>query len=192
MQYSYKAAAHESAKNSLQQKERYDRKVREHKLEVGDRVLVRKVGLVGKQKLADKWEQEPYLVIKIPDNEIPVFKVKREDGQGPTRTLHRNLLAFNPFPAENTSARIVSKSNAQSPLCAGSDPSDSDSYPASDTDDVFKHPELVQHTNFGNIGGESSECRTMVRKQPDDMYSWGFWYCPQLDIKMFEFRSGPS
>ena len=99
LQYAYRVASEKSEKSGSKNKEMYDRKVKESKLEIGDRILVRKVGLVGRQKLADKWEQEPYLVTQIPNNEIPVYKVKREDGKGTTRTLHRNmLLPFNVLP----------------------------------------------------------------------------------------------
>lgn len=46
----------------------------------------------GKHKLADKWEQEPYTVIAQPNEDIPVFTVRKENGEGRIRTLHRNLL----------------------------------------------------------------------------------------------------
>ena len=73
-------------------KQRYDMKVRGAVPEVGDQVLVKLVGLVGKQKLANKWETEPYTVVDIPDKGMPVFVVQRSTGQGPKRTLHRNML----------------------------------------------------------------------------------------------------
>lgn len=38
------------------------------------------------------WQHETYLVIYRPDSDIPVYRVKREDGQGSTRILHRNDL----------------------------------------------------------------------------------------------------
>ena len=99
MKYAYQVAAKEAAKNATQNKERYDRKICETKVEVGDRVLVRKVGIQGKCKLADKWEMEPYLIINIPNSDIPVYRVKRVSGEGPLRTLHRNmLLPFNTIP----------------------------------------------------------------------------------------------
>ena len=80
-------------------KKYYDHKVRTNKLEVGDRVLVRKVGLKGRNKLADKWEEETYLILKVSDNDIPVYKVRLESGKGPVQTLHRNmLLPFNCIP----------------------------------------------------------------------------------------------
>ena len=115
MQYTYKVAAHEIDKNAAQNKARYDLKVRESKLELGDRVLVRKVGFQGKHKLADKWEKEPYLVTRIPNNDIPVFKVLREDGAGSARTLHRNfLLPFNVIPT-NTDLTNVKVGNITKP-----------------------------------------------------------------------------
>lgn len=105
LQYAYKVAAREVEKNAAQNKERYDRNVKETKIEVGDRVLVRNVGLKGKHKLADRWQQEPYLVIRKPNSDIPVYEVQRDSGKGPTRILHRNLLLpFNSMPpiTENT------------------------------------------------------------------------------------------
>jgi hypothetical protein len=42
--------------------------------------------------LADKWEEDPYLVISQPNQDVPVYKVQREDGVGRVRILHRNLL----------------------------------------------------------------------------------------------------
>ena len=59
---------------------------------IRDRVLVRSVNLRGKQKIADHWEEEVYVVTGMPNLDIPVFEVRREDGVGRTRTLHGNLL----------------------------------------------------------------------------------------------------
>ena len=39
-----------------------------------------------------KREDSPYEVISQPNNNIPVFKVRREGGEGRCRVLHRNLL----------------------------------------------------------------------------------------------------
>lgn len=92
----YETAAKAASKSGEQNKLRYDKKVHSSKLEPGDRVLVRKVGLKGKNKLADKWEEEPYLILKVSDDDTPVFHVKPERGKGATRVLHRNmLLPFN-------------------------------------------------------------------------------------------------
>ena len=70
----------------------YDVKVHGASLQPGDHVLVRKVGLKGKQKLADRWEEEVCVVTSQPDTSIPVFMVRQLDGRGRSRTLHRNML----------------------------------------------------------------------------------------------------
>ena len=45
-----------------------------------------------KGKLDDKWEKEPFLVTEKPSEDISVYRLKRENGKGPVKTLHRNLL----------------------------------------------------------------------------------------------------
>ena len=102
MQFAYDVAAKHASKVADKNKSIYDRRIRETALEVGDRVLVRKVGLQGKQKLADRWEEEPYIVLSQPDPSSPVFKVREEgNASSKIRTLHRNmLLPFNAIPVE--------------------------------------------------------------------------------------------
>lgn len=92
MQSAYAIAAEEARKTGLKNKERYNIKVRETKLEQGDKVLVRNVGLKGKNKLADRWEDKVYVVQEMPDPRIPVYRVRAGDKSGRTRTLHRNML----------------------------------------------------------------------------------------------------
>lgn len=46
----------------------------------------------GKHKLSDKWAEEVYIVLDQQNSDIPVYKVKREDGQGGVKILHRNHL----------------------------------------------------------------------------------------------------
>lgn len=75
-------------------KKYYDQNVRECKLMPGDRAIVRNVGLTGKHKLANIWEENLYVVLSKPDLNLPVFEVQREDGEGRKRLLHRNLLPF--------------------------------------------------------------------------------------------------
>lgn len=80
-------------------KRNYDKKVRENKLNVGDRVLLKNVGLKGKQKLANVWGEHVYRVIRQRGDEIPVYDVMREDGSGLIRTMHRNnILVINHLP----------------------------------------------------------------------------------------------
>ncbi|KAK3093626.1 hypothetical protein FSP39_018280 [Pinctada imbricata] len=89
---SYKLASEAAKKAQDRQKEHYDLRARGAVLEVGDRVLVKVVAFDGRHKLADKWEEHPYLIINQPNKTVPVYEVKREDGEGRKRVLHRNLL----------------------------------------------------------------------------------------------------
>ena len=57
-----------------------------------DRVLIRKVGLKGMQKLADRWSEEVYVVVDQPSPEIPVYRVKPEVDRSHMKTLHITLL----------------------------------------------------------------------------------------------------
>ena len=88
----YKLATTQASKSSSRHKNLYDKKVRGSTVGVGDRVLVRNVRLRGKHKLANVWEDEVYVVLDQPNEDIPVFSVQREDRRGSKRTLHRNLL----------------------------------------------------------------------------------------------------
>ena len=85
----YARASAMADKARERQKALYDRKSRDDPLNPGDHVLVRKVAFQGKHKLADKWDEHPY-VVDHQVNEL-VYLVRREDS-GAERTLHRNLL----------------------------------------------------------------------------------------------------
>ena len=76
MKSAYAIAFKESRKTGLKNKERYDAKVRETRLEPWNKVILKNVGLKGKNKLADKWEEIVYIVKKMPNQEIPMYKVK--------------------------------------------------------------------------------------------------------------------
>ncbi|KAK7903917.1 hypothetical protein WMY93_016524 [Mugilogobius chulae] len=91
MEESFKIASKNAAKSADRNKARFDRRVRPSALEPGDKVLVRNVRLRGKHKLSDKWEEQVYVVVHRA-GELPVYKIKPENSDGPTRTLHRDLL----------------------------------------------------------------------------------------------------
>lgn len=92
LEFAYKMAGREARRQGKRHKRYYDKNVRNVRLEPGDRVLVRKVGLKGKNKLADRWDKDIYIVVSQPNLDVPVFKVKKEYGKGVEKTLHRNLL----------------------------------------------------------------------------------------------------
>lgn len=88
---SYKIASENTVKSTDPNKLRFDKHVQPSTLETGDPVLVRNVWLRGKHKLSDKWEQDTYMVVKRA-GDLPVYTVMPEGREGPTRTLHRDLL----------------------------------------------------------------------------------------------------
>ena len=92
LKYTYDLVSASIAKSAKNSKTRYDQKIRGSVPEVGDRVLVKNVGPRGKHKIADKWEDSAYLMVDQKDVNIPVFCIQNENGQGPIRTVHRNLL----------------------------------------------------------------------------------------------------
>ncbi|XP_021365263.1 uncharacterized protein LOC110458044 isoform X2 [Mizuhopecten yessoensis] len=85
-------AASHSAKAKDRQKGHYDSRVREAVINTGDRVLVKIVAFTGKHKLSNKWEEEPYIVTEQSNPDIPAYIVRKKNGEGRPRTLHRNLL----------------------------------------------------------------------------------------------------
>ena len=103
LEYAYRSAAAEASRQSTKSEAACNQRVRDSRLDVGDTVLARNVGLQGKHKLADSWDSNPYVVLEMPNTDIPVYKVRRRDKVGPVRCLHRNLLLpFNSVPLETT------------------------------------------------------------------------------------------
>lgn len=110
----YKVATRESSRSATRYKKRYDQRVRGANIQVGDRVLVRNVGLRGKHKLANRWEEKVYQVVSQPNKEIPVFDVRQEGAGRRTRTLHRNLLfPVNFLPLPETTVHRSSRKDPQ-------------------------------------------------------------------------------
>jgi len=89
----YSRAKENAFQNAEKSKRVYDTKARATKIIPGDLVLVRNVTQRGKQKIADKWEDVPYVVIDQPNTEIPVYDVKKDQPHSKCiRRVHRNLL----------------------------------------------------------------------------------------------------
>lgn len=77
-------------------KSRYDAKVRENTLEIGDEVLLRNLGR-GPGRLKDRWASIPYVIVsQLPG--IPVYRIQPKGG-GKMKTIHRNHL----LPISNAS-----------------------------------------------------------------------------------------
>ena len=91
LQEAYATAAQNMDRRALKNKTRYDTSAYAAELEVGDRVLVRRLGPRITSKVSDRWEKGVYIVVDKP-GDMPVYSVRLEGGIGPVRTLHRNLL----------------------------------------------------------------------------------------------------
>jgi transposase InsO family protein len=101
LESAYSLAAESAREAQVIQKSNYDLKARAAILDIGDRVLIKALAFEGKHKLADRWEEEPYVVIEHPNTEIPVYILKPENGVGRKRTLHRkHLLPIGSIPIE--------------------------------------------------------------------------------------------
>ena len=74
------------------------RKVFEKPLGVGQYVLVRRHGFRGRSKIADYWEEEPYMVVKQPFQDRPVYIVRNHLGK--EKVLHRTQLKHCPWLPE--------------------------------------------------------------------------------------------
>lgn len=92
LRHAYELATRNAEKRQLMNKRRWDAKVTAQPLEVGDRVLVRNLSLRKKHKISDKWESTVHVVVKQPDESIPVYVVKADDEDGRERVLHRDML----------------------------------------------------------------------------------------------------
>ena len=73
-------------------KRNYNKKVFGQIFEPNDRVLLRNVSETGGTgKLRSYWEKEIYVVVSC-DPELPIYKIKSENGNKLVKTVHRNLL----------------------------------------------------------------------------------------------------
>ena len=89
LDYAFKKAADFSRKEAQRLKKRYDKMAKTSKLEPGDLVLVRRKGFQEKHKISDRWESDPYEVIKQREDGLPLFVVMNN---GQEQVLHRNML----------------------------------------------------------------------------------------------------
>ena len=182
LQFAYKVASKEAEKSAEQHKAQYDKKVRESTLDIGDRVLIRNVGLKGKNKLADKWDKDPYVVIDIPDKSVPVFRVGKESGSGTVKTLHRNmLLPFSSIPSTSQVDESLLSNKTQKPPKkmqngrsspeVSSESSDSDS--DSDITPRYVIPQrrnknvVRRNISGGDINRKSGNSVSFISSEPD-------------------------
>ena len=80
---------------------------------------MRKLVFSRRDKLVDKWERDPYIVIEQPVSDIPIYRVRNESGSDKVRTSHRNLLL--PFicisDSENTGEKAATEPDKTEEKC---------------------------------------------------------------------------
>lgn len=154
----YKLASTKALASQRKQKNYYDLKTRGATLSVGDRVLVKVVAFEGKHKIADRWERGAYVVMRQPDESIPVFTVQREDGGGPMRTLHRNLLlpiSSLPIPFERRGKRVKNLPTEETGVSEVQGFPERD-MPSEDEQDIVVTVEPSPETSFTKPSGDKS------------------------------------
>lgn len=151
---SYQLAIANAKKVADKNKQRFDMKVRESTLEIGDRVLVRNVRLRGKNKLADRWESTIYVVQKRA-GDLPVYTVCPEGQEGPTRTLHRDLLLPCGFLSEIEEEPVKSKTPTKRRTRQTTQKDDNHQSSDEDEDDIQLFYPLEIETLFHPIEIES-------------------------------------
>ena len=94
MEEAYRVASQNMGKSARRGKANYDSKsYGSAVLSVGDHVLVRNLlEKGGPGKLRSYWEQEIYVIVDRPNDDLPVYDVRKLNGSGKVRRLHRNLL----------------------------------------------------------------------------------------------------
>lgn len=93
MSEAYQVAHNKTQLQREKAKKHYDTKVHSSVLRPNDRVLVRNLKQRnGPGKLRAHWEDKVYKVVRRRGDDSPVYEVIQEEGNGPKRTLHRNLL----------------------------------------------------------------------------------------------------
>ena len=158
----YDLVSQNQAKASGQNKVRYDTKARGSVPVIGDRVLVKKVGLKGKHKLADKWEHDVYIIVDQPDATLPVYAVRQEGSRGKVRNLHRNMLLPLSLP------RLPRVSDAEESMASGSKlPSPgSPSSSSSDVDQIkISVPVVDQSSSILSASSEDEESSSSTEHQ---------------------------
>lgn len=87
----YRLATEAANKTHQRNQRSHDKRVVFQMLKVGDRVLLKNLGLKGKHKLQSRWSPTPYTVVEKMPN-LPVYRVRPEGARGPVKTIHREHL----------------------------------------------------------------------------------------------------
>ena len=100
LQEAYRTAERRADTARRKMKKTYDTAAREAPFNKGDRVLLANKAIIGRQKLADRWQATPWTVERrMPEQDVYVIRNK----EGKCKTVHRNLLTDCTFSSEGES-----------------------------------------------------------------------------------------
>lgn len=88
LQAAYQRAEDNLHKEYLHRKQQFDKKAKDHKIEIGTLVYVRKRGVRGRNKIQDAFLPDPWTVIDV-DRETHVYMLEKADGSGMTKVVAR-------------------------------------------------------------------------------------------------------
>lgn len=105
----------EHAAQSVARQGKYQKDTQPCPLVPGERVLIRTFRRGEEGKLADRWEPVPHVVVQQLPSGIPVYKIKPEGREGPTRTVHQNHLKPCLFQPKSSPAVVEPPARIPSP-----------------------------------------------------------------------------
>ncbi|MGH0191846.1 UNVERIFIED_CONTAM: hypothetical protein FKN15_077705 [Acipenser sinensis] len=170
LQEAYHLASLHSRKAKADQKRKYDEKATEVYFRPGDRVLVANKSQRGKQKLGDKWERRPHIVVRK-QGDLPVYTLRPEDG-GEERTLHQNLLKPCTFVPELADGATTSSQPLPQQSPNGDSESERSDWDGEDSQggDVENHTEAsgrARGSEGSPVDRESFNSHTTSDQSPD-------------------------
>ena len=148
---SYETATRQAEASAREQKRLFDLNVCNFLLTEGGRVLARKVGVQGKQKLKDTWENRTYKVKRKIAPDIPVYEVQMEGTNKKTGTLHRSMfLPFHGLPEPNEEDVAIPKRQPvhADPSYSSSEESLSSSDSSDDDESVYREEKRERVAKF--------------------------------------------
>uniref|UniRef100_A0A8C5DE49 Gypsy retrotransposon integrase-like protein 1 n=2 Tax=Gouania willdenowi TaxID=441366 RepID=A0A8C5DE49_GOUWI len=111
----YQLVKEQSQKRQGRDATRYNRRATSVPLLPGERVLLRNFRRRAKGKLAPRWLPEPFVVVRQLRDGHPVYVVKPEGKEAPTRTLHRNNIRPCPLTVEHDAGGEVGRDPVTAP-----------------------------------------------------------------------------
>lgn len=113
LSYAYRVAKQKKQHRQEQDRVRYNGKHRLPPLLPGERVLIRNFRRREKGKLAPKWDPKPFVIVAPIRENHPVYIVRPEGRERPTRTIHRNNLRPCPLNMSQQSPDIAPRMQEQ-------------------------------------------------------------------------------